>query len=98
MAAFTGDGKTAASITNAVQIQLGALRTALERCQDIYRWTSGLGLPDLEAIGFTASDAQDILSAVADANSLAVLYYGGTFGGSLPYNFSASQAAVLGPL
>lgn len=77
---------------------LSTLRTALEAAADLYAWSSALSIADLEAIGFTASDAQAILTAAADANEPAVLYRGGGLGSyTLPYNFSASQAAVIGP-
>lgn len=88
---------TQAQVTAQVQQVLRNVRAAMEQAQDLYAWTSGLAAADLEGVGYSPADAQDILNAAADANSLAVLYNGGTFGGTLPYNFSASQRQVLGP-
>lgn len=88
---------TQAQVLNNVQVILRNLRTALEQAEDLYGWSSGIAASDLETLGFDAGDAQDILNAIADANSLAGLYNGGSFSGTLPYNFSASQRTVLGP-
>lgn len=74
------------------------LRNALEAAADFEDWISAYSASDLEAIGFSAADASTILSAAADANELAALYNGGALGSyTLPYNFSASQRAVIGP-
>lgn len=98
MTVFNGDGKTAQSVTNSVQVRLGALRRALGDIEDLYAWTSGVSPADLAtATGLSQSDAQSIFDAVADAHWVAVMYGGGTYTGQLPHNFSASQAAVLGP-
>ena len=80
------------------QQQLAALRAALEGVADLYAWVSAQSLTTLEAAGLSASDAQAILTAAADATELAVLYNGGGLGTyTLPYNFSASQRQVIGP-
>lgn len=90
-------GMTQAQVTSQIQQTLLSLRNALEAAANLYTWTSSLALSDLETLGYSPDDAQDILNAVADANSLAGIYKGGTFGGSLPYNFSATQSTIVGP-
>lgn len=77
--------------------KLRALRDALADIQDLYQWSSAQALADLEALGLTATDAQKLQTAIADANELAVLYKGGGLGAyTLPYNFSATQAEIIG--
>lgn len=88
-----------AQVTNIVQQVLRDLRSALEAAQDMYGWSSTIAPSDLVALGFDQADAQEILNAAADANSLAILYNGGEFDpfGTVTYNFSASNRRVIGP-
>lgn len=91
-------GPTQQSVTAAAVIRLVALRNALEDVADFYKWTSAQALADLQALGFSATDAQTLQTAFADANELYALYNGGGLGAyTLPYNFSASQRQVIGP-
>ena len=83
---------TAANISSTAIAKLSALRTALQACSDYHTWLSAYSATDLQTAGFSAPDAQALLSAFADADELNVLYKGGTLGSyTLPYNFSASQ-------
>ena len=92
-------GITQAYVTNNAQAKLLALRRALEDVADFRQWLSAYSSSDLVALGFTQADADAVLSAFADANELAVLYNGGGLGSyTLPYNFSASQRIIIGPL
>lgn len=92
-------GITQAYVNNNVQTKLLALRQALNNVNDLYLWLSAYAQSDLVTLGFTSADAQDILNAVADAHELYVLFTGGGLGTyTLPYNFSASQRIVVGPL
>jgi hypothetical protein len=89
---------TVAGIHDQAVNRLTALRAALAACSDLNAWLAGLAIADLQAIGFSAADAQTLKTALADANELAVLYNGGGLGTyTLPYNFSASQRAIMGP-
>ena len=93
-------GLTKAQILNNVQQYLVKVRDALTEAQgELYGWTAGLALADLEAIGFDPADAQSILNASADMNNLATVANGGTFGpfGANVYNFLQSSRSVIGP-
>lgn len=92
-------GISQSNISTNAQARLMSLRMALEAANDYYQWISAYSLTELEAIGYTATDAQALLSAFADAAQLYNLYSGGTLGNSysLPYNFSASQRIIIGP-
>ena len=92
-------GITQAYVTNNAQAKLSALRRALEDAADMHQWLAAYADTDLVALGFTQADADQVLAAMADANELHVLYNGGDLGSyTLPYNFSASQRMVIGPL
>jgi hypothetical protein len=92
-------GITSAYVNNNVQTKLLALRQALSNVNDLYLWLSAYAQSDLVTLGFTAADAADIFNAVTDAHELYVLYTGGGVGTyTLPYNFSASQRIVIGPM
>lgn len=92
-------GITQAYVVNNAQAKLQALRRALEDVQDFHQWLAAYADTDLVALGFTQADADAVLSAFADASELATLYNGGGLGAyTLPYNFSASQRIVIGPL
>ena len=92
-------GITQAYVTNNAQAKLAALRRALEDAADLNQWLAAYSSADLVALGFTSADADAVKAALADANELYVLYNGGALGSyTLPYNFSASQRMVIGPL
>lgn len=95
-------GLTQAQVLASIQAKLLNLRNALADVQDLYGWSSGLAVSDLEGIGFDASDAQEILSAIADANALADIYTTGQPPASYPqaasaYVYATSQRQVIGP-
>lgn len=97
MAIFGGISQ--AYVANNAQNKLQALRRALEDVTDFRAWLAAYSAADLVNLGFTADDAQAILNAFADAGELAALYNGGELGSyTLPYNFSASQRIIIGPL
>jgi hypothetical protein len=92
-------GINQAYVNNNVQNKLLSLRHALNDINDLYLWLSAYAQSDLVALGFSAADAADVFSAVADAHELYVLFTGGGLGSyTLPYNFSASQRIVTGPM
>lgn len=93
---------TMAMVNQLVTQKLSALRAALDDVADLYQWTSGLVDTDLTGIGFASADADDILSAVADANGLAQIGATGLPPGSYPqpasaYVYEASWARIIGP-
>lgn len=89
-------------ITN-VQQGLIAIRTAMNTADDMYAWSSGVALADLEALGPTGmaqADAQAILTAIADAHALSQYYNVGLPPGTYPqppssYVYGASQRIVI---
>jgi hypothetical protein len=99
MPIFTGGVVTQQVVASNAQALLVGLRNALEACADFHAWLSAYAQSDLVALGFSSGDAQAILNAFADSNELYVLYTGGGLGTyTLPFNFSASQNAVIGPI
>jgi hypothetical protein len=88
------------STISSMQQKLAALRSAFEDCEAIYQWLSEYALADLEAapLLLAVADAQDIMNAFADAHNLWMTAQGtpGFPSATLPYNFMASQRAVVG--
>lgn len=94
-------GLSAEFVVNHAQGKLTALRRALEDCADYAAWLDGLSADDLQAapVSLDAASASALKSAFADAAKLAQLYNGGELGTyTLPYNFSASQRVIIGPV
>lgn len=88
-------------VVNNAQNKLIALRNALQACQNFYTWLSAYAVTDLEAapISMDSVSAQAIFNAFADASELNKIYNGGALGTyTLPYNFSASQQVIIGPM
>jgi hypothetical protein len=82
--------------------KLIALRQALRDIDDLYAWSSSVAAADLVAAGVPAADAPMILSAIADAHALWVIYTTGQAPATYPqvtgpYPFGASQRAIIGP-
>jgi hypothetical protein len=89
-------------LVQAVQSRLVTLRNALDAAVQLQGWASAVAVTDLEGIGFTAADAQALLSAIADANALAQIYLTGLPPSTYPqpasaYVYAASQRAIIGP-
>lgn len=102
MPVFNPTANNSGVIAGNVQQKLQVLRNALESCNDLFRWSSALSSADLEAVGFSATDAQSLLTAVADANALYVLFNTGLPPSTYPqppsaYIYATSQAVVTGP-
>lgn len=97
MAIFAA-GNTQASVTASVMNKLANLYRALVAVQELHGWLTAYAQSDLVTLGFSAGDAAAVFGAVADANEIATLYFGGGLGAyTLPFNFSVSQLVVLGP-
>lgn len=97
MAIFAA-GNTQTSVTAATMNKLANLYRAMVAVQELHGWLSAYAQADLVNLGFTSGDAALIFGAVADANEIATLYFGGGLGTyTLPFNFSASQLDVTGP-
>lgn len=96
-------GLTQGQVVSIIQQALVAHRAALENLQNIYRWTSGLSVPDMvTATGLSTADATVYLSAIADANAEAQIHFTGLPPGTYPqpasdYVYAATQAQVTGP-
>lgn len=95
-------GISADYIVNNAQAKLAALRRAFEDCEDFYQWLSAYAPADLEAapVNMDSVSAQAIFNAFADVHQ-EYMTRRGTDGfptATLPYNFSASQNVVIGPL
>ncbi len=105
MAVFNASGQSAAAIINNVTGRLIAHHRALADLAGLYAWTSGLSAADLTAapLSMASADANAILAAVADAHAEYLIHTTGQAPGSYPqvtgtpYNYSASQTAVIGP-
>lgn len=95
-------GLTQGQVLANIQNRLSALRQALEDVENLYGWSSGVSAADLEGIGFSPSDANSILSAIADANAVGQIYATGQPPSTYPqaasaYVYAASQRQVIGP-
>lgn len=95
-------GLSQAQILASIQGKLLNLRSALNDVEDLYNWSSALSVADLESIGFNASDAAAILSAISDANAMSAIYHTGQPALSYPqpasdYVYAQSQSQVIGP-
>ena len=100
-------GLSQAQILSSIQAKLINLRNAIGDAENLHTWSSGIAASDLEAIGFSPSDASALLSAIADANAMAQIYrtgqppgvgQGGYPQASSSYVYAASQSQVIGPL
>jgi hypothetical protein len=97
-------GTTQQQVLTNVQTVLMKLRDALWSVSDMHNWTAAQSAQDLINLGFTAADANMVLSAMADANVFSQMYDTGTMPASYgytapanPYIFGQSQRAVIGP-
>jgi len=104
MAVFNAQNASAAQIITQVQVALAQFRTALQVAGSLYGWSAGVALNDLTAAppdgpGMAQADAQDLLSAIADANGLLALFTTGTDprNPGAGYNYGASVRRVIGP-
>lgn len=100
MAVYNPDNISPSSISQDVVNVLINLRDALHSADYLQQWMSGLSPSDLTAIGFSATDAGTIMSAVADAAALYSLYRTGQPPATYPqaasaYPYSASQSRVI---
>lgn len=85
--------------TSQLNTQLGttavAIRDACRNAIQFFQGANSLGLAGLEAIGFTAQDAQDMLNAASHLNTIAQVYYG--LATQTPaFNFDDSLAEARG--
>lgn len=102
MTIFNSGQLNSGVIAGNVQRKLIVLRDALDDVQQLAGWASGVSGSDLQAIGFSASDATTLLSAIADANALAQIYETGLPPNTYPqpasaYVYAGSQRQVIGP-
>lgn len=98
--AFYG-GISADSINANAQSALLQLRVALQRCTDIHKWLAAGSAADLVTAGIAnTTDANDILSAFADADGLNQVFLTGTDSRNpgAGYVYANSTRAITGPL
>ena len=86
------------------QFKLKQLRQALADIQELHDWSSAVSASDLQSIGAAdATQANALLSAIADAAALATINATGQAPSTYPqvsgtpYVFAASQRQVIGP-
>jgi hypothetical protein len=85
-------------VAQRVRQALQNYRDAMKPIEDAYNFLNGYAVTDLEVLGFSPTDAQDIKTAVADAHQEVVIHSGGGLGSyTANYNFSAAQNRVMGP-
>jgi hypothetical protein len=101
----TSTGLSPAQIVSLIQAALVAHRDSLFNIAELYQWTSGLAVADMEAAGdLSAADAATYLSAVADAYAEYQNHLTGVPPSTYPqptgqpYPYGASQARVIGPI
>lgn len=72
-----------------------ALRDACQSAAQMFTNVNTLGVPGLEALGFTAADAQAFFTAANYAQTVAQLYYG-TAQQTPAFSFDSALAAARG--
>lgn len=98
MPIFAAGNTQSGTVAGVAVTRLKALRQALADIAALQGWLAAQADADLNGIGMAEADVTLLRSAMADANELSVLYHGGALGTYvLPYNFSASQALIIGP-
>ena len=99
-------GVNGAQIQNAAVTLCKALRDDLAHITQLQQYLAGLSVADLTSLlspsPTAAADAQDIMSAVADAAALASIYSTGQPPGTYPqapaaYVYANSQRVIIGP-
>jgi hypothetical protein len=95
-------GQSQAQILANVQTKLSNFRAALLECANLYSWSSGISSQDLVGIGFSAADADALLTAINDAHAEYLIHTTGVPPSTYPqpasgYVYMASQNAVIGP-
>lgn len=68
----TADGINSVLTSNALQI-----REACRRAANFQEFVVSLGLAGLEAVGYSAADAQTVLNMASYMNTVALVYFGG---------------------
>ncbi len=104
MAIVNAENMTPAQLIQLVSQALVNHRQALNVLNELYKWTSGLSVADLTGapIGMSATNANAILAAVADAHAEYLIHNTGQAPSTYPqvtgpYPYGASQTAVIGP-
>lgn len=72
-----------------------ALRDACQNALQFFQGINALGVNGLEAIGFSAQDAQDIFNAANHMQTVAALYYGNA-SQAQSFNFDDSLSEARG--
>lgn len=72
-----------------------ALRDACHKAITLFQGINSLGVAGLQAIGFSAQDAQDTFNAANHMQTVAALYYGNASQAN-PFNFDDSLSEARG--
>lgn len=95
-----GNPPTTAGVNQSLQTFAVALRDLCEDIKDYQTWIQNQGIAALEAAGFSAADAQTVLTLMSYLNTFSGVYYGtvqaGGSGGTGAIDFDYDQA--LSPL
>lgn len=104
MGLVNGGGTNPQQIIQMVQVGLIQYRSAMYVAEQLNGWASAVSISDLTAAppdgpGMMQSDAQALLSAVADMWGHSQLYQTGTDPRDVPanYDYGQSQRLVIGP-
>lgn len=97
-------GNTQQTVLQSVQGKLVRLRAALDDVKELQDWAAGVLQSDLVSLGFSASDANTILGAAADANALNDYWTQGHAStntypqpATTPYALNTNAKQLLGP-
>lgn len=98
---FNAENSNGALIVQRVQQALAEIRDAQVTAKFLHDWSSAIALTDLTdpPLSMNPDTAQALLSGIADAYGLSLLYDTGTDPRNVPagYVYGASQKIVLGP-
>lgn len=88
-----GNQPTVASINQSLTNTALNLRNICGQITDLQEYISSLGTTGLQALGFTAADAQNIVTLVGYMNTVAAVYFG-TAAQPTASNFNAALTVL----
>lgn len=92
-----GNQPTVAGVNSQAGALSVSLRTLFQQIQNFEAWLSAYGnAAALETLGFTAADANTVVSTIGNLNTLAGIYAGGAPGAA--FNYEANSNALWGGL
>ena len=88
-----GNQATMATINNTLTSYSVALRSDSQGVLNFYNFVVKLGLPGLEALGYTPADAQAVITAVSYMANIAQIFFG-TANLASTFNFADALASL----